>query len=530
MIPRQFEEKLHRSPNGTLSYFNESQTAMQDFISLILYRQSALVRVSVVLIGAVLIHLTIGTYHTFGNMLPYMASYMRNYTDPSVRVEHLMWIPTFQGCFPFAMVIGGAINLRLGPRLTTFIGCSLATSSVALSSLAIKHSFVLFFMCYGLMYGLGMGIAYVTAVATVINWAPDKVGVVSGIVAAGFGLSSSIFAPIQTTFVNPTNLPSTKDGYFLQKELLERVPDVFIHLAWVYGSLQAFALIVICDPPEKILASGLGSVSDILTSFRTGVKETRYTGVRYKPVRMADEIMIERNENGQRRRSRSQSRESCSGSDSEDEVFQDDILGLRNDRSMSPAEMLRSPTFLFLFGALFCCSFYANMFYNLYKTYGETFIEDDFFLANAFSIGSVVNAVARVSWGYITDKTNFQFAVSTATCIASIFLFTMPLVHSLGKFFYLIWLCGIFACMGATHALFITATVKCFGSKYKASNYGFLTFSTTLSGILLALVSQYYLPYIGYTWMFIVTAIFPFIAFLITSSIQGTPQGKYITQ
>jgi len=32
-----------------------------------------------------------------GNMLPYMASYMNNFTDKSVKIEHLIWIPTFQG-------------------------------------------------------------------------------------------------------------------------------------------------------------------------------------------------------------------------------------------------------------------------------------------------------------------------------------------------------------------------------------------------------------------------------------------------
>lgn len=35
--------------------------------------------------------------------------------------------------------------------------------------------------------------------------------------------------------------------------------------------------------------------------------------------------------------------------------------------SLTPNEMLRSSTFYFLFAALFCCSFYGNMFYNLYK-------------------------------------------------------------------------------------------------------------------------------------------------------------------
>ncbi|KIH48228.1 hypothetical protein ANCDUO_21705 [Ancylostoma duodenale] len=83
--------------------------------------------------------------------------------------------------------------------------------------------------------------------------------------------------------------------------------------------------------------------------------------------------------------------------------------------------------------------------------------------------------------------------------------------------------------MGATHALFITAAVKCFGNRYKASNYGFLTFSTTCSGIILSIVSQYYLTTIGYTWLFIMTAAFPFIAFVVTSLIHRTPQGGLIS-
>lgn len=62
------------------------------------------------------------------------------------------------------------------------------------------------------MFGLGQGIAYVIAVSCVINWAPHMIGLCSGVVAAGFGISSSIFAPIQTHFVNHENLPATKDG------------------------------------------------------------------------------------------------------------------------------------------------------------------------------------------------------------------------------------------------------------------------------------------------------------------------------
>ncbi|VDO24749.1 unnamed protein product [Heligmosomoides polygyrus] len=178
-------------------------------------------------------------------------------------------------------------------------------------------------------------------------------------------------------------------------------------------------------------------------------------------------------------RHRSISRESRLSSDSDvSDVFIDEPT---TEYSMRPREMLSSFTFYFLFWALFCCSFYANMFYNLYKTFAETFVEDDFFLARAFAIGSVANAIARVAWGYLTDRTSFQVTVSVATCMASALLLTMPITKDFGRHLFLVWLVGIFICMGATHALFITSAVKCFGVRWKATNYGFLTFSTDFS-------------------------------------------------
>lgn len=94
---------------------------MTDPVARLLTTLRPITRISLVIFGAVLIHLSLGTYHTFGksydhkhnmsfpsntcfklqcslgNMLPYMASYMRNRTDASITIESLIWIPTFQG-------------------------------------------------------------------------------------------------------------------------------------------------------------------------------------------------------------------------------------------------------------------------------------------------------------------------------------------------------------------------------------------------------------------------------------------------
>lgn len=114
--------------------------------------------------------------------------------------------------------------------------------------------------------------------------------------------------------------------------------------------------------------------------------------------------------------------------------------------------MLQTTVFYWLFAALFCCSFYGNFFYNLYKAFGMTFIEgeiefiktinrflDDYFLAWAFSIGSIANAAARVGWGLLTDKIGFQFALLLAASSATALLITMPLTFYVGKIAYLLW-------------------------------------------------------------------------------------------
>ncbi|GMT10668.1 hypothetical protein PFISCL1PPCAC_1965 [Pristionchus fissidentatus] len=484
-------------------------------------------RVLPVMFGAVLIHISLGTYHTFGNMLPYMASYLRNRTDSSTTLGEMIWVPTMQGCFPFAMVIGGVLAHLIGPRLACALGCSLMSCGVFLSSFTIQHSVSSFFFTYGFMYGLGQGIAYVVAVATVINWAPDRVGLVSGIVAAGFGVSSSIFAPIQTHMVNPSNFATGKDGYFKEAELLDRVPGVFRSLGLTYMIMQAIGLIFITDPKDLPPSPSISSLIDCFpsSSYR---RPSSFSSVRYSSLRNHNDDVIPLTA---KVRHRSISRGSSSDGEEEEQRERSDSESSNdgeNKKSMSPKEVLSSSTFYFLFCALFCCSFYANTFYNLYKTFAETFIDDDIFLAWAFSLGSMANAAARIAWGQMTDKTSFQTALSLACCMASFLLLTMPMTPLGGKTFFLIWLILLFTCMAATHALFITATVRCFGARYKATNYGLCVLSTTFSGIALSLLAQYELHYLGYNWLFLITSIFPFIAFGLSTTIQITPQGHRI--
>ena len=61
-------------------------------------------------------------------------------------------------------------------------------------------SLTLFYLGYGAVAGIGIGLGYVTPMSTVTKWFPDKKGLVTGIVAMGFGVGafvlSVVLAPI----------------------------------------------------------------------------------------------------------------------------------------------------------------------------------------------------------------------------------------------------------------------------------------------------------------------------------------------
>jgi OFA family oxalate/formate antiporter-like MFS transporter len=51
-------------------------------------------------------------------------------------------------------------------------------------------------IAYGFITGLGGGIAYVTPIATLIRWFPDKRGLLTGLAVMGYGLGAFILGNI----------------------------------------------------------------------------------------------------------------------------------------------------------------------------------------------------------------------------------------------------------------------------------------------------------------------------------------------
>ena len=140
-----------------------------------------------------MVHLSLGTIYTFGNMAPYIVSYVRNSSHPEdLHQGTTAWIFAFalagQGG---AMFLGGFLVKKIGSRWTTLIGSLIMSAGVTLSFFTIKVSFWLLLLTYGLIFGIGVGMAYIGPLTCAMKWLPKWKGFANGIVVAGFGLGAA---------------------------------------------------------------------------------------------------------------------------------------------------------------------------------------------------------------------------------------------------------------------------------------------------------------------------------------------------
>lgn len=89
-------------------------------------------------------------------------------------------------------LVGAQLSKRIGSKLTIIISGVLSALGFILTSFLGGGSVVLLYITYGLLAGLGIGIAYNVIIATVNAWFPDKKGLCSGCLMMGFGASALV--------------------------------------------------------------------------------------------------------------------------------------------------------------------------------------------------------------------------------------------------------------------------------------------------------------------------------------------------
>ncbi|MCA3349761.1 MAG: MFS transporter [Roseomonas sp.] len=95
----------------------------------------------------------------------------------------------------FVSAISGPLSDRVGPRPLAVFGTLLIALGLGIAAAATDAAS--FFASYGLLVGIGVGLAYVPAVATVQRWFLANRGLASGIALSGIGVGTALIPLIK---------------------------------------------------------------------------------------------------------------------------------------------------------------------------------------------------------------------------------------------------------------------------------------------------------------------------------------------
>ncbi len=97
---------------------------------------------------------------------------------------------------------GGYFNNRFGPRVVATVGGVCYGLGLVLAGLA-PNLFILY-LTYGILGGIGLGLAYIVPLAMLIKWFPDRRGFITGLAVAGFGAGAAVTSPLAANLLIPS--------------------------------------------------------------------------------------------------------------------------------------------------------------------------------------------------------------------------------------------------------------------------------------------------------------------------------------
>ena len=142
-----------------------------------------------------LINLCAGSIYAWSVLSASAATYLTAATGQAVTPADLaIAFGVANSVGPIPMILGGAFNDRFGPRAVIITGGLLIGAGLFGCGLASSVGMITLF--YGIVFGIGLGLAYGAGIATAVRYYPDKRGFAGGIVTAAYGFSSVLVPPV----------------------------------------------------------------------------------------------------------------------------------------------------------------------------------------------------------------------------------------------------------------------------------------------------------------------------------------------
>lgn len=146
----------------------------------------------IIAIAAVVIQLCLGTVYAWSVFKKPLIA-MHGWGETQTQLTFMLLIMII-GC---AAAFGGMLVDKKGPRFVATIGGILFGIGTLIAGLGDQMGNIyILYLGFGVIAGLGNGFGYVTPIATLIRWFPDKRGLVTGLAVMGFGAGAFFMGKI----------------------------------------------------------------------------------------------------------------------------------------------------------------------------------------------------------------------------------------------------------------------------------------------------------------------------------------------
>ncbi|NTW27873.1 MAG: OFA family MFS transporter [Coriobacteriia bacterium] len=149
------------------------------------------------------------------------------------------------GTFALTMVFAGRLQDRIGPRIVAtaggvMVGLGMLVASFSPAHLAAGEFPRMMVLGFGILTGMGIGLAYASATPAAVKWFPARrKGLIAGIVVGGFGLASIYTAPLTTYLITTYSVNQT-----------------FLYLGIAYFAVIVLVAQLLNNPPTGYVPPG----------------------------------------------------------------------------------------------------------------------------------------------------------------------------------------------------------------------------------------------------------------------------------
>jgi OFA family oxalate/formate antiporter-like MFS transporter len=329
-------------------------------------------------------------------------------------------------------VIGGFWQDQAGPRKVAMVGVALWGLGNVLAGLGTNaFGAPWLYATYGVMGGIGAGMAYITPVAMVTKWFPDRKGLAGGLVAAGFGLGAFIYN-LAVPRLAGFHAAALHAGDFLAAKAAAAAAGTQFDLRYL-------------TPTQIFTAADIGAVMQVFV----------VSGAVFLVIGLVAAALFRNPPPGYR-------------------VASPKLpAGRPAVECYSPAQIIAMPQFYLLWLQLF-----VNVIGGITIISNAVIILTDLTSVSAaaiaplFGLVSIFNALGRLFWGSVSDRIGCNKTFAAMFAIQAVTLFLLSDVHDLTL--ALAATSVVLFCCGGGFGTMPSFNAGCFGTKYMGLNYALI--------------------------------------------------------